>query len=169
MVKEPTMPKERDVKKQIEALLDHRLDPSGGINLIEEIAISTISPGSRTTRRLGDPRNRCHVTEVLDVSGFGITGSDGTTQFRLSSVLCLTGIPLYGPINVLATPISDSPSFVTTRHSLLEGSGPDDVEIKFCSWGPNGAPAPSVAFNWRCRVGKPYPDFVVPGPQPCGG
>jgi hypothetical protein len=156
MVKESTMPKDRDVKKQIEALLDHRLDPSGGINLIEEIALYNIAEGYTTTRRFGDPGNRCHVTRVLDVSGFGITGSDGTTQFRLSSALCLSGVALAGPINVLATPISDSPCFVTMSHSLVNGT---DVEIKVRSWGPSGAASPNVAFNWRCRVGQPHPDF----------
>jgi hypothetical protein len=148
------MPKEKDVKKQIEALLDHRLDPSGGINLIEEISLSDEADGMTTTRRFGDPGNRCHGMRVLDVSGFGITGSDGTSQFRLSSALCRIDDALAGPINVLATPISDTPCFVTMRHFLVH---PNDVDIKVCSWGPDGAALPNVAFNWRCRVGQPHP------------
>lgn len=153
------MPKEKDVKRQIEALLDHSLDPSGGVNLIEEIALYDLADGYTTTRRFGAPSNVCRATKVLDVSGFGYTGSDGTTQFKLSSALCLSGIALAGPINVLATPIADTPCFVTTRHFLVNGN---DVEIKVWSWGPDGAAAPSVAFNWRCRVGQPFPDFLRP-------
>jgi hypothetical protein len=151
------MSKKKDIKKQLEAIVDHKLDPGAGISLLEEIASTTRSAGFTTWRRLGETTpNRCYATELLDVSGFATTGSDGTILFRLTSFLCLTGIALAGPINVLATPFSSTPCFLTMVHSLHNGN---DVEIKVSSWDANGAAAPNVAFNWRCRVGLPSPSF----------
>jgi hypothetical protein len=152
------MATKQDVKKQLEAILDHQLDPGATIGLIEEIASSTRSESFTTWRRIeGTTPNRCYKTELLDVSGFAATGNDGTTTFRLTSFLCLSGISLSGPINVLATPFASTPCFLTMEHSLVHGN---DVEIKLWSWDADGAPASGVAFNWRCRVGLPTPSVL---------
>jgi hypothetical protein len=55
------------------------------------------------------------------------------------------------PVNVVATPNSSDPFFLTIQHSLI---GLADVEIKVWTWDANGAAAPGVPFDWRCRV--PY-------------
>ena len=61
------------------------------------------------------------------------------------------------PINVVATPLSSEPFFVTLMHVLLPDS--KDVEITVSAWDANGKAAAGVAFDWRCRV--PYSDPIL--------
>jgi hypothetical protein len=59
------------------------------------------------------------------------------------------------PINVVATPHSSTPCFITSQYSFINDQA--DVEITLSTWDPNGAAAPDIAFDWRCRV------VVLPG------
>lgn len=147
------MSKKPDSKNPLEEILGQKLGPDAMrlINLFQSVASSTPSSGSTTQRHLIVARpNQCYSTQFLDVTGFAITGSDGTAVFRLTNFICHAGERFTQPINVVATPFSSTPCFLTMVHSLVNNG--DDVEIKVSSWDADGAPAPQVAFNWRCRV-----------------
>jgi hypothetical protein len=144
----------RDIKTHLEALYGHEIgeDAVQFINLVESVASSTISEDHTTQKHIIVAKpNRCYLTRLPDVGGLATTGSDGTRVFRLTDFLCPAGDErFFQPINVVATPLSSTPCFLTLVHSLLNDGA--DVEIKVSTWGANGAAAPSVAFNWRCRV-----------------
>lgn len=147
------MSTEPDIKKQVEAMLGHEVAEHEvqTIIFIQAVASSTISGGSTTTKNiLFKEPNRCRQTLFLDVGGFKTTGNTGESLFRLTDFLCPAGEIFQRPINVVATPISSVPRFVTVVAVLVNNGA--DVEIKVRSWDANGAAAPNVTFNWRCRV-----------------
>jgi hypothetical protein len=159
------------LKKQLEAIVGHDLDTEAlqFIKLTQSVASSNIIvDGSITERNLlvATP-NECRLSRLLDVSGVATSGSNGKALFRLNSFLCPFGgvgpinpnpdnpapspTPKYSqPINVVATPLSSAPSFLTLVHSLVDNGA--DVEIKVSTWDANGVAAPNVSFDWRCRV-----------------
>lgn len=149
--------KSESKKQQIEGILGEKIgdEALALIQLFQDVAISTDTP-SRTTQRniLINRPNRCFDSRVVDVSGFAQTQDNGQIVFRLSSFLCPAGEIFSLPINVLATPISAKPFFLTVMHTLVNNG--TDVEITVFSWNASGAPAPGVAFNWRCRVEHPH-------------
>jgi hypothetical protein len=98
------------------------------------------------------PPKQCYDSHLLDVTGSWATGSDGKATLLLSEFVCLPrDLSFAVPVNVVATPNSADPFFLTIQHSLI---GLADVEIKVWTWDANGAAAPGVPFDWRCRV--PY-------------
>ena len=90
----------------------------------------------------------CDLSHIVDAAGIAMTGSDGKSVFRLSQFVCLEYI--YSSANVVATPLSQKPVFLTVEHTLVDNAR--DVEIKISTWDANGAAAPNVTFDWRCRV-----------------
>ena len=144
-------------KQHIEGILGEKIadEALALIQLWEDVAISTTTP-SRTTQRhtLIKRPNRCFESRVVDVSGRATTGNNGQIVFQLSHFLCPAGETFDHPINVVATPISAKPCFVTVTHKLLNNGA--DVEITVFAWDANGAPAAGVMFNWRCRVEHPH-------------
>jgi hypothetical protein len=121
------------------------------IKLFQDLAVSTESPSRTTQRSLIIPRpNRCIDSRVTDVTGFAQTQANGQVVFRLLTFLCPANDLFELPINVLVTPISKQPFFLTVTHTLINNGA--DVEITVFSWDANGAPAPNIAFNWRCRA-----------------
>lgn len=166
-----------DVKKQLEAIVGHKLDAQAlqSIDLVQSVATSnTIQDGSITQISLIVLRpNVCNDSRLLDIGGFATTGSDGTSTFRLNRFQCPFGgigpisttsnvtappaSPKYAqPINVVATALSTTPCFLTLVHSLVENAS--DVEIKVFTWDAGGAAAPNISFDWRCRV--PLVDII---------
>ncbi len=149
MAKEPS-------QEHLQAIVGRELsaEETARIRFIHAVASSTSDDGTTTLRNLIVPRpNSCYGTRYLDVAGFATTGSDGTRQFRLTDFLCHTGERFGQPINVVATPLSDRPRFLTLRHTLVNDG--EDVEIQVWSWDTGGTPAASVSFDWRCRVELP--------------
>ena len=167
-----------DIKKQLEAIVGHNLNTEAlqFINLIQSVASSNItSDGSITRSSLFVARpNECSGSRLLDVGGFATSGSDGKILFRLNAFLCPFGgigpildpnqppppplPPKYlQPINVVATPLSSTPCFLTLVHSLVDNGA--DVEVKVSTWDANGGAAPNVSFDWRCRV--PLLDIIL--------
>jgi hypothetical protein len=164
-----------DFKEALEAILGYELteDAMQRIQFIQAVASYTRSdlPGKGfiTKRNLiaNFPPKRCEPADLLDVSGIATTANDGKSVFRLTDFICLdNGLtfahPVQGeglffaqPINVVATPLSSKPFFLTVLHSLAkdEGGNVVDVEIHASSWDASGTPAPNVSFDWRCRVG----------------
>jgi hypothetical protein len=129
-----------------------RLTAAERLTLVRPVASSTISDGTTTLRSLivGFP-NLCVPSKLLDVTGIASSGADGKGRFRLTSFLCPAGNFRFGfPINVVATPLSTTPCFLTLVHTLVNNGA--DVEIEVSTWDAAGAPAPNVSFDWRCRV-----------------
>jgi hypothetical protein len=150
------MPTKLENKKQMEAILGEKISDDA-IQLIKTrvpVAIYTKTPGITTHRhQLAALPNVCYANDVMDVSGFAVTGNNGQRVFKLSEFICSSGKDYNHPINVVATPYSAKPFFLTVQHSLLNNG--EDVEITVFAWDANGAPAPEVYFNWRCRVEIP--------------
>lgn len=116
-----------------------------------DVAISTETPCTVTQQSLNFFRpNRCFGSQVFDVSGFTQTQANGQIVFRLSNFRCPQGETYSAPLNVVATPVSQKPFFITVMQALVNNG--TDVEITVFSWDANGAPAPNIPFNWRCRV-----------------
>lgn len=152
------MANKTEVKKEhIEGILGEKIgdEALALIQLFQDVAISTATPSRTTQRSLIVARpNRCTESRVIDVSGFALTQANGQIVFKLSNFLCPAGEIFSLPINVLATPISQKPFFLTVTHKLVNNG--TDVEITVFAWDANGAPAPGVTFNWRCRVEHPH-------------
>jgi len=99
----------------------------------------------------------CSTAELLDVSGVAATSATGTATLLIRNFICPAEAGrFYGePVITVATPASAQPSFLTITHSLVVNppfTSPTDVQINVFSWDANGAPAPNVLFNFRCRV-----------------
>src|SRR6188474_716374 len=107
------------------------------IQLFQDVAISTDTPSRTTQRSLIVARpNRCIESRVTDVSGFAQTQANGQVVFKLTNFLCPAGEIFSLPINVLATPISQKPFFLTVMHTLVNNG--TDIEITVFSWDANG-------------------------------
>ncbi len=143
-----------DLKKQLDSLLGHPLnaDVVQLLNFWSPVASYVVSRDESYVTWMNIlvalPKH-CDSATILDASGFAATGSDGKRVFRLSEFVCLDQ-PLLPPVNIVATPRSPNPFFLTVEHSLINNS--TDVEIKVSTWDANGAAAPNIAFDWRCRV-----------------
>jgi len=147
------MPRHPDIEKHLEAILGYKLPANAveRINFVQAVASRTISFGWTTWKNLIVPRpNQCPDAKLLDVSGLATTGTDGKSRFRLTDFMCHTGEPFREPINVVATPLSSAPCFLTVLYTLMNNGA--DVEIQVSTWDAGGTPAPTVAFDWRCRV-----------------
>jgi hypothetical protein len=99
----------------------------------------------------------CAVIELLDISGFSVVPDTGNTTLRIRSLLCPDDRDRFAydpPVNIVATPVSATPLFTTVMHSLIvnQFNIATDVEIHIFAWQTNGAPAPHVTVDWRCRV-----------------
>lgn len=143
-------------KDHIEGILGEKVGDQALalIQLFQDVAIATTSP-SRTVQRhlLINRPNRCFESRAVDVSSFAVTGDNGQVTFSLTNFLCPANEIYSPPINVLATPISAKPFFLTVQHELVNNGA--DVKITVFGWDANGKPASGVPFNWRCRVEHP--------------
>ncbi len=145
--------KAEDVKKQLEALVGHQIDVSAEqlFRLWFPAGSYAYGDGTVTWRSILLPGKSCYSASLLDASGVSSTGADGKRVFLLSDFVCFPQVySLAEPINVVATPRSASPFFLTMTHSLVNAAS--DVEITVFTWDANGAAAPNVVFDWRCRV-----------------
>ena len=143
-------------KAHIEGLLGEKVadDALALIQIWQDVAIVT-SSSSRTVQRnttVNRP-NRCFENRAMDVSGSATTQANGQVTFNLTNFLCPANEIYSLPINVLATPISAKPFFLTVQHELVNNG--TDVKITVFAWNANGGPAAGVVFNWRCRVELP--------------
>jgi hypothetical protein len=145
----------KDTRKHLEAIMGQELseDAFQLIQLIQPVATTTDGRGMTADMHLLIPRKTCHHNRLLDVGGFAQTGISGQTTLLLKSFICLPEpetLTFLQPINVVATPLSTKPFFLTVTRVLVNNGA--DVEIKVFSWDANGAPAPNISFDWRCRV-----------------
>ena len=156
-----------DTKKHLEAILGNKLsdDEVQLIQVVFPVASHTLTADENSftaLRNLLIPRpNECRSAHLLDISGLAATDNNGKRVFRLSEFICHSSPPAANqfqqPINVVATPRSITPCFLTVTHSLANTASLNaaDVEIKVFTWAADGAPAPNVTFDWRCRVDIP--------------
>lgn len=143
-----------------EAVAGHEPDPGEEQlrSLGRPIASWTYDPESQndhvTSERTFPPGTYCDINPLLDVASSSSTDSNGQLVLFLSNFICgfQDAIPIE-PINVVATPRTTTPFNVTLTHELTTTpAGLDDVQITVFTWTPNGAAAPDVPFDWRCRV-----------------
>lgn len=161
------MPAKSEIKNALEAAIGHTL-PEEVLELIDLLSPvasynRTDKPGENWVTRkslIANLPNQCDDVDLLDLSGWWMTGSDGKTRFRLTDFMCDKGAPFTYPINVVVTPISSKPYFATVLHSLVKNDAGEviDVEIQVSTWDANGAAAPNISFDWRCRV--PIQKFI---------
>ena len=143
-------------KKEVEAILGEKIgdDAMQLIKFVLPVALSTRTSSITTHKHLLIQRpNVCYQNNALDVNGWATTASNGQSVFRLTQFICSQGELFNYPINVIATPFSSKPFFLTVTHSLINNGA--DVEIKVYAWDANGVAASGVTFNWRCRVELP--------------
>jgi hypothetical protein len=144
-----------DLKKALEAALGEELavPVPNRINLFSTVSAWSVQrQDSFTTTQsiiVNLPKS-CATASLVDVDGFAATGSDGKAVFRLSRFTCLTSVTIGQPLNIVATPQSTAPVYLTAQHVLVDGGA--DVEYTVFSWAPDGSPAPNVFFDWRSRV-----------------
>jgi len=154
-----------DVKAQLEAIKGSKLDLPGGIESnkvglfnVESAVVQAAGLGEITSvvtyRNLlfGQATLNEHLAPSLDVSGVSVTGSDGTSVFRIMTFVPYEIQKLAEPVHIVATPHESVPSFLTVEHTLVGDAESGDIEITVYAWGPNGNPAPGVHFYWRCRL-----------------
>lgn len=146
-----------ELKKQLEEALGHKvaLDMVQKLNFWAPVSTWVITtPDSHVQWQnllVGIFKPYCVAQNTLDVASGGTTGSDGKSVFRLRAFVCIDPRDSFAaPVNVVATPNSADPFFLTVQHSLVNGG--EDVEITVSVWDPTGAPAQGIAFDWRCRV-----------------
>ena len=143
-----------------EAVADH--EPGSGEeqlrSLSRPIASWTYDPSSQidhvTSESILPHGTHCEVNPLLDVAGSSSTDSDGRLLLLLSNFICgfQDAVPAE-PINVVATPRTATPFNVTLTHELATTTASlADVQITVFTWAPDGAAAPNVPFDWRCRV-----------------
>ena len=149
-------PKPAEVKKQLEALTGRDLNVPADllIKLWYPAGTYSYNDGYACFRSLFLPfpgRKSCSGANLLDVCGSSSTAADGSLIFQISQVVCFPEVRVLAePINVVVTPRSSGPFFVTQTHALVNGDA--DVEISVFTWDAAGKPAPNIAFDWRCRV-----------------
>jgi hypothetical protein len=113
-----------------------------------------LNVGKVVTRSPGEIT--CAFHSLLDISCFSIVPDTGNITLRIKSLLCSDdhSYSYLPPPNIVATPFSATPIFTTVKHSLILGQSNVfvDLEIQIFAWQDNGAPAPHVTVDWRCRV-----------------
>jgi hypothetical protein len=147
--------KAADLKKTLETVAGHEIVASQEqlISLWMRVGSSNYSDGAITFRSIILPGKSCSPATFLDVDGASSTGTDGKRVFLLSEFACLPQLHSFAePINIVATPRSAAPFFVTVTHTLVGTGTSSDVQITVFAWDANGTPAPNVVFDWRCRV-----------------
>ena len=159
-----------ELKAALEAFAGNKIDATNEeveqsiLKLIVPISTYAFTSGGEIVSRnivIFVPRS-CVQSELLDVSGVAVTGSTGSVTLLLNDFICPNDVGrIYAePVNIIATPASTTPFYVTATHSLVTvppSTFVQNVQINIFTWDSKGAPAPNVVVNWRCRL----PDFVL--------
>ena len=159
------MPEKKDFRKDLDALLKKQFttEELKSLQLFFKVASwNRIEDGNVTTTSILTSRKFCESQKLLDVSGYTSTGTSGTAQFRLTQFICFNPASFGYPINVVATPLASKPVFLTIQRSLVmdpTNTFGIDVEFQVFTWNANGAAAPNITFDWRCRV--PFEDLIL--------
>ena len=148
--------KTQNKREHLEGLLGEQItdEALAAIQVWLDTAIVT-NTESRTVQKntIANLPNRCSANRVIDVSGFATTGANGQFSFNLTNFICPAREIYSEPVNVIATPKTSKPFFLTVQHEVVNNGA--DVKITVFAWKSNGSPAPGITFNWRCRVENP--------------
>ncbi len=152
------MSRERGLEKHFEAILGRELvGPETGVVVVRtRVGLFTREEGHTTSREIGTTgtsTKSCSPAHVIDIDGIAQTDKTGKVQFSLSDFHCFSdhdnAVELQHPFTILLTPRTSAPVFATvTAERRNQGT---DVTITIATWDANGAPAPHVLVNWRCR------------------
>jgi hypothetical protein len=159
------MAEKKDIKKALDTLLgdEFTAEELQAIQLFLKVASwNRIEEGFVTKTSPLIPGKFCESQKLLDVSGVAATGTNGTVRFRLTQFICFDKASFEAPINMVATPLASKPVFLTLKHTLVmdpTNTFGIDVEFEVFTWDANGAAAPKIPFNWRCRVAFEDPIF----------
>src|SRR5260221_6459549 len=84
----------------------------------------------------GDGNKVCEYSPLLDVAGYSVTGPDGSRTLLLSRFICGPIQRVGYPVGIVATPLTDTPVWLTATGTLLpinaDGSG--DIEVRIYTW-----------------------------------
>ena len=120
------------------------------------IATTTRSDGKVTLRRFFGLPRVCRDAKLLDVAGQASTAGNGAVTLLLSDFLCVDRLSVDPPVNLVATPLSTRPVYVTTQYKLVPDpavpGANSDLEVTLMAWSSGGSPASQVAIDWRCRL-----------------
>jgi hypothetical protein len=169
-------PTAASIKEQLEAIVGHKIDASEQqlAKFSYPIGLFDLWGGWAVSKSVFPfPRKSCSQHLFVDVGGVSSTLPDGKRVFRLSDFICDLFDKRLGfvePVNVVATPRAERPVFLTVTYAPVPPEPQvtyiPDVQITVFAWGANGAPAPNVEFDWRCRaVGF----IAYQEPEPVGG
>lgn len=159
------MPEKKDIQKDLEAVLSNQYSAEELKNLqlfFKVASWNRIEEGNVTTTNILTPRKSCEAQKLLDVSGYASTGVNGTVTFRLTQYICFNPASFGYPINVVGTPLTSKPFYLTIERSLVMDPSKSfgiDVEFVVFTWDAKGNAAPNIAFDWRCRV--PFEDLIL--------
>lgn len=148
-----------DIKKQIEELAGGpvQVSPEQVVQFSFPVCAQTYNDdGTVTFERIIVGGKYCSQLRLLDADGAATTGADGKATFLLSSYLCATANSFAAPVNLVATPRSTTPCYVTTSYDLVPYPNPPggfrDLQVTLFAWGPDGKPASNITIDWRCRL-----------------
>lgn len=152
--------KAADLKKQLDVFAgqETNLTEEQIINFRFPLGNYSYADGDASWRGFFFPSLICNDSTLLDVGGLSSTGADGTATVLVSNFVCNFHAYTYSePINVVATPRTASPVFLTLTHTLTPAN---DIQINVFTWDANGNPAPDVSFDWRCRAAASVIIFI---------
>lgn len=110
---------------------------------------------------INGPIRRCIQDFAIDIAGRSRTDAQGRMSWKLSDYICRATVPtVEEPASFVATPVTDTPAYLTTRIAIP--SPPSDLLVDVFSWQPGGGPAGNVFFSWRCRVRYEEPIPIIP-------
>lgn len=153
-------PTAAETKQQLEAIAGTSIESEQLIALRFPVGAFDYTAGSSAWRSIiifPHPGLSCSDANLLDASGLTTTGANGQVTFLLSNFVCLPLVRAFAaPISIVATARSEKPFFVTTHVALVpDPNNPasnNDLKITLFAWDANGAAAPSVSIDWRCRL-----------------
>lgn len=160
-----------ELKRQLEIISGAAIDasPEQLIPLSFRVSLTSLQDGFISSRTLFPPGRSCapagqQLLTILDVSSRSSTGVDGRAVFLLTSFTCLgdVGNPSFAePVSLVVTPNAATPCYATMTHRLIPNPGSpgafQDLEITVFTWDADGAAAPNVSFEWRCRLLQSLP------------
>ena len=159
-------------KQQSKNLLAVLTAAHPSVRLIQELSIWAIDqPSIKILKFLPDKvfdpafssgstvgNTKCIQDQAIDIAGQSQTGDDGTMTWRLTDFICRSANTtlVEPPASFVATPISQSPVYLTTTIEFPEPAAEDessrDLIVEVFTWDPGGSSAPRIPFSWRCRV-----------------
>jgi hypothetical protein len=146
-----------ELKRQLGELTSEQLPLTDQqiINLIHPVSAQTLTKGSVIFSGIIQQQKFCRDFDLLDATGQVVTAGNGRVTFLLSAFIC-SALNYVPPANLVATPFSARPVYVTTQYKLVPNPAfPGvfkDLEITLLAWSPTGSPAPDVVIDWRCRM-----------------